>query len=299
VTPDWQAIESENRGLRVQSASYLGEGWNSSAFSVNQELVFRFPKRADVWDEIGREIAFLRWAAGRLPLEVPEYLRTAAQSAAAPHGYAVYRYLPGQPLDVAALSSRRRSDIVVKLAEFLRAMHRLEPPPDVLAILPHDEERASVEDYRIRVEREIVPRLQSGEARDLLKHFDASLEPSGGAVVLHADASADHILIGHGTVTGILDFGDVNLGGADYDFTYLFMDFGWPFVEDVARRYQHPDVDRLARNVRFFAIVDQIDTIVNGEGRAGDGQIATAWKRLRGFLSVQPPFRGACRTDSR
>jgi aminoglycoside 2''-phosphotransferase len=71
---DWRRIELEYQGLSVRSAFLLGEGWNSRAYLVNNELVFRFPKRPDHWREIEREIVFLSFAASDLPLAVPRYL---------------------------------------------------------------------------------------------------------------------------------------------------------------------------------------------------------------------------------
>ena len=37
---------------------------------------------------------------------------------------------------------------------------------------------------------------------------------------------------------------------------YLFVDFGWEFVEDVAREYGHQDLAQLSHKVRYFAMVD-------------------------------------------
>ena len=85
-------------------------------------------------------------------------------------------------------------------------------------------------------------------------------------------------------VTGVIDFGDVNWGDPDYDFMYVFVDFGLAFVEDVARRYGHPDLTRLRNKVRYFGIVDQIDTILEDEGRAFDAQKEKARLRLEQFL---------------
>lgn len=78
-------------------------------------------------------------------------------------------------------------------------------------------------------------------------------------------------------VTGVIDFGDANWGDADYDFMYLCVDCGLAFVEDVARRYGHPDLARLRHKIRYFGIVDQIETILEDEGRALDGQKEQAW----------------------
>ena len=87
-------------------------------------------------------------------------------------------------------------------------------------------------------------------------------------------------------MTGVIDFGDANWGDPDYDFMYLFVDFGLAFVEDVARRYGHPNLTRLRNKVRYFGIVDQIDTILEDEGRALNGQKEKAWLRLEQLLDL-------------
>jgi aminoglycoside 2''-phosphotransferase len=73
--PDWRKIEFEMSALSIRTARFLGEGWTSRAYLVNNELVFRFPKQAEDWLELEREIAFLSFASTSLSLAVPDYLR--------------------------------------------------------------------------------------------------------------------------------------------------------------------------------------------------------------------------------
>jgi len=87
-----------------------------------------------------------------------------------------------------------------------------------------------------------------------------------------------------GSITGILDWGDVCIGDPDYDFSYLYGDFGAAFLRDLAMHYGHEDPDRLVRKAHYFWVVDQIDTIVYSEGRARAGDEAAAWRRLRAML---------------
>ena len=86
MEPDWRKIELEIRGLAVQSTHFLGEGWNSRAYLVNNELVFRFPKRPEHWEELEREVRFLAFAADLLTLAVPRYTHMAPDSSA-PYGW--------------------------------------------------------------------------------------------------------------------------------------------------------------------------------------------------------------------
>jgi len=291
TSPDWRQIELETRDLSITSAVFLGEGWASRAYLVNDEFVFRFPKR-EGWDELNREMKFLAFAADHLPLAVPRYLHAAPNSPAAPHGYAVYRYLRGAAMDVGALSPVQRALAADRIAAFIRALHDLQPDPDVSEILPREDERASAEVLATRAEQEIAPKLRPPHADNLRRRFEAylstprdvSLRPS----VLHADLSRDHILMHDRAVAAVIDFGDVNWGDADYDFRCLFVECGLPFVEDVARRYEHPNLDRLRFKLDYFDMADQVDVILNGPGYALEGQEDQAWRRLKQLLGRSP-----------
>src|SRR5712692_2856052 len=175
MKPDWRQIERENPGLSVRSARLLGEGWCSRAYLVNDELVFRFSKHPDQWPEVDREIKFLAWAADELPLAVPRYVHVTPHSPTAANGYSVYRYLPGRPLDVDAMTTASRSAAAETVANFLRALHGLEPDADVASLLPREDARGVAEECLARIEREIVPQIEAVDARALRKHFETYL----------------------------------------------------------------------------------------------------------------------------
>jgi aminoglycoside 2''-phosphotransferase len=288
MKPDWRMIELENRGLSVRSIRFLGEGWGSRAYLVNDELVFRFPKRPEQWKELDREIKFLAFAADHLTLAVPRYVHAAPGSAAAAHGYAVYRYLSGHSMDASALTQETRAAAADHIAAFLRALHDLEPNPEVGSLLPRDDEHFVAKQWFARAEREIAPKLRLLEAKALQKQFEMYLCAPGNfsfrPVVLHADLSRDHVLMEGNSVVAVIDFGDVNWGDPDYDFVYLFMDCGEAFIEEVARRYGHPNLEQLRIKLQYFGLVDQIDTILNGVGYALEGQEDVAWRRLKQLL---------------
>jgi aminoglycoside 2''-phosphotransferase len=288
MEPDWRKIELEQQGLAVHSAHFLGEGWNSRAYLVNNELVFRFPKHLEQWGEQRREVSFLAFAANCLPLAVPRYLRLAPASTAAAYGYAVYRYLPGRALDVNALTQEKRAAAAVAIATFLRALHSLQPSPEVAALLPREDDRMLANEYFARSQQEIAPKLRASERRALAKQFELYLNTPENflfePVVLHADLSADHLLTEKEAVVAVIDFGDVSWGDPDYDFMYLLMDFGQAFVEEVAHRYGHPERERLRTKLRYFGLVDQIGTVLDGGSRALKGQTDQAWQRLKQLL---------------
>ena len=290
MKPDWRQIELENPGLSVRSAAVLGEGWNSRVYLVNNDLVFRFPKRSEQWVELDREIKFLAFAADRLTLPVPRYVQVLRESSAATFGYAAYRYINGRALNVSAITQSQRIAQAERIGNFLQVLHGLKPHPDIASILPREEARMIAQEYCARADREVIPQLTSSEAKALRMQFETHLSAPSNfrftPVVLHADLGKDHIVEEDSSVSGVLDFGDVSWGDPDYDFMYLFVDFGLEFAIDVARRYGHSNLDQLRTKLCYFGIVDQIGTILDGAGRALEGQEAAAWHRLRQLLKL-------------
>jgi aminoglycoside 2''-phosphotransferase len=285
--PDWKAIASEVRELDIRSAIPIGEGWTAVAYRVNEELVFKFPKGPEDWQELDREIAFLEYARPALPLPTPEHLYRLRESAGAPNGYAVYRHLPGAAVQPDRLSPRGSAALAEQLAGFLRALHDMEAGP-LASILPCEDQHAVAQDYRERAEEQIAPHLSEAERHRLramfARHVDIPANFTGRPRILHADLSIDHVLCVDDAITGIIDWGDVSLGDPDYDFGYLWEDCGESFVREMAVHYGHPDPERLMRKARYFTIVDQVGTILDGGDRALPGDVAESWVRLRVLL---------------
>lgn len=285
---DWNAIASELPELTIRTAVRIGEGWTAIAYRVNDELIFRFPKRPSVWKDLDREIAFLAHARPHLPLAVPEHLNRMRESAGAPHGYVVTRNIPGRAVEPGALSTPERTALAHVLAGFLRALHDMSPEP-LVPLLPHEDEYAVALQYQRDAEAEVAPHLSRAERQRLSeafgRHLGDPLNFAGQTRILHADVGADHVLCIGRSVTGILDWGDVCLGDPDYDFAYLYKDFGEAFVREMARHYGHADPDRLARKARYFTIADQVGTIVHGGGEALPGDVDRSWELLRALLN--------------
>jgi aminoglycoside 2''-phosphotransferase len=247
--PDWRQIQTENHAISIRSVARLGEGWSSTAYLINKELVFKFPKSEECWQELEVEIKFLEWAASYLPLQVPRYRHVAPHSNASTFGYAVYHYLSGQALDLKVLPPTRRAEAADAIAGFLKTLHHLQPPSQIAQLLPREDQRSLAEDYLARAEREIFEKLPFRERSALSQQFELHLGRDANfsfePVVIHADLGSDHLLNSNESVASVIDFGDVSWGDPDYDFMYLFADFGPEFVQEVARKYGHRDLELL------------------------------------------------------
>jgi aminoglycoside phosphotransferase (APT) family kinase protein len=118
------AIAAAFPALAIQSVRFLAEGWDSAAWEVNGDLVFRFPKRADVATWLRYEIALLPLLGPTLPVSAPHFAYIAEPSATFPYPFVGYRKLPGVPLTDAPATLIQSERLAAQIGAFLTALHR-------------------------------------------------------------------------------------------------------------------------------------------------------------------------------
>ena len=106
--------------LEVGSLKLLGEGWDTTVWRVDEEWVFRFPRRSYPVPGLQNEIVHLPELAPLLPLPIPNPTFVGRPSPA--FGWPFYgcRFLPGRELADSDLDDAARAALARPLAEFLR-----------------------------------------------------------------------------------------------------------------------------------------------------------------------------------
>lgn len=91
-----ELLESQFSELRPINAVSFGSGWDNTAFLVNGEFVFRFPRRETSVALLEKETALLPQIAPELPLPIPHPIYFGKPSAAFDWPFAGYRLIPGE-----------------------------------------------------------------------------------------------------------------------------------------------------------------------------------------------------------
>ena len=166
---------------------------------------------------------------GRHGLPVPELLAAGVLFPGAPRfrwPYCVLSTLAGRPLDERPITTADRQRTAAFLGDFLRRMHRIQPPagrfeaPGFLA----GRLSACIQEHR---QRGILP----AHLLDQLDRFLAATRPialAGHAPVLaHGDLHAGNVyvdgLLDHVRPVGVLDFNDVRLLDPHYDLVVVHL----------------------------------------------------------------------------
>jgi hygromycin-B 7''-O-kinase len=145
--------------------------------------------------------------------------------------YLVMTVVPGTPAEEIwpDLTGRERIDIAQQLGELMRRLHRQRPVAELA--LDWDvflgERISGAEEFHAAIEP------WHGWIRERLTDFH---EPPFSPVLLHADITADHVLLSRTAqewrITGLIDFGDAMMGHPFYEFIapLAFYCFGDPPV---------------------------------------------------------------------
>ncbi|MFD8751175.1 aminoglycoside phosphotransferase family protein [Kitasatospora sp. NPDC059577] len=187
-------------------------GWDNQLWRLGDEFAVRVPCTGRASELLRKELHWLPRLAPDLPLPVPRPLRAGTPSERFPRPWAVTTWIPGEPSDRAAIT--RPAHAADTLARFLLALHRPAPadaPPGTGRGTPLAEEQDPF-DHRIRILGPAGLAADSPSVRSLWKDASSAPEYRGPRLWLHGDLHPANVVVTDGTLSGVLDFGDLSTG---------------------------------------------------------------------------------------
>ncbi len=203
----------------------LGEGWDFSTFLVDDEWVFRFPKRRQCVRPLAREFKLLEALAGPLAgqaIAIPRYRFNVHTPVLSPVAYVGYPMLRGESLIDCTTESIDRVGIGRQLGEFLQRLHASAPAPRPR--IYHDQFPSNLIDFRRELDESsaaLPPKIAAACAQMLAR---TPTPHEGPPQFQHGDLGAEHILVdrGRGAIVAIIDWGDAGWGNRVADLVGLW-----------------------------------------------------------------------------
>ena len=233
-----ELIETQH-GFVVESISLLDEGWDNLVYLVNENIIYRFPRR-----ELGvfcmeNEITLLPYIAEQVsfPLSAPKWI--GSPSELYPYPFAGYTLLPGKPLCDATATLISNHDFAVALAHWIRELHSIEVTDNYTKLIKGDHAwRLDVKHRVMRCEQNISQYeqyfLEAGFHKqsllDVIQLISQLQFMNKTKVFLHGDLYSRHVIVNPATLMpiGLIDWGDVHIGHPGIDLAV-----GMIFNEDV------------------------------------------------------------------
>jgi aminoglycoside 2''-phosphotransferase len=271
-----QTIKTHFPQIQVRTAVPIQEGWGSFVLEVNDELMFRFPRRPEIVPGLRKEIALLPELAEALSVAVPRFeyiwlpeerresepfLQPVNQVDAQP--FVGYHKIPGVPLhaDIAIPA------LIAHLAAVLGELHAFPVSRAADLGIPGGSAADWREEYRQTydwVRQLVCPLLSQAEQDKVTAGWEGFLDDAAHfrfrPALIHRDLGAEHILCdpATGRINGLIDWEDTSIGDPAIDFTGLLMDCGADLARQVLASYRGPADETLWARAEFYAWIGPV-----------------------------------------
>ncbi len=240
---------------------------------VNEEWIFRFPRRAENIPAFQRERQLLTRLQPFLPLPIPNPLFGSGPAAGSHQVFMGYPLIPGQPLDVQALEAAGQEDLLQTLAEqladFLAALHHLDPVG--LAVdLPEMDMPAWTRTFFETVRLNLFSYMREDACKTVIDVFEAYFHQENLHIyqpcLIHGDFGGSNILFDGQSISGVLDFAGACISDPALDLASVSV-YGERFLERICRHYSMDGL--MCRRAAFYRSLFGLEEALYG-WRTGD-----------------------------
>jgi aminoglycoside phosphotransferase (APT) family kinase protein len=192
-------------GLPVRPVELAG--WDNITFRLGQDMSVRLPSGAVYSPQVDKEHQWLPKLARQVPLPIPEPVGRGVPDFGYPWPWSVYRWLNGRPAATSAIADL--CQFAADLADFLAALYRIDPaggPPGGEHSCFRGGPVAVWDDQTRAAIRSLDGQIDAGRATQVWETALAA-DWHGPPVWVHGDVSTANLLIDHGRLSAVIDFG--------------------------------------------------------------------------------------------
>ena len=257
--------------LTVESIKILGSGYDSVAYLVNNEYVFKikfsankkkgYEKEKTIYDFLNKNLT--------TDINIPNIEYSHISDEISILGYKQIKGKFLSPELYETLTEEEKQLLKQDIAGFLRQMHEL----DITEIEGYtiDNKQNVLEEYQL-LRNTIYDSLTDAEKSYIESFMNRLLSTNifnGKKCLCHNDFSCNHLLVDENNrLCGIIDFGDAGIIDEYCDFIYLLEDseeeIGHEFGEDILRLYGNIDITKAKEYQDVVEEYYPIETIVYG-----------------------------------
>jgi aminoglycoside phosphotransferase (APT) family kinase protein len=250
----------------------IGEGWDCSAWLVDDEWVFRIPRRQLGADCLANEIRVLPSVADRLPSPVSTSVFVGQPTDGYPWVFAACRLILGESACDADLTDQQTVLLAGQLGSFLRALHAfgadeaatLGAMPDTYARLESSRRCSKAREAMTQAAESGLLSTTDELCRVIEEIEDRQPRPRTHCLV-HGDLCSRHVMTEPGRLTGVIDWGDIHVGDPAVDLAV-----GWSMFAADARSEFCAAYGPMDRNTRDLAVMRAIGHSLSCLLYAGD-----------------------------
>lgn len=264
-------LEHHFKNLKVNDIKELGSGYDSVAYLVNNEYVFKIKYSANKKKGYEKEKAIYDFLNKNLNtnVKIPNIKYCYISNDVSILGY---KEIKGKFLNseiYSILTEEEKNKLKKDIASFLRQMHDLDYTE--ISSYKIDNKQNVLEEYQL-LKDTIYDNLNETE-KQYIESFMQRLYNTtifdGKKCLCHNDFSCNHLLLDENNrLCGIIDFGDSGIIDEYCDFIYLLEyseeELETTFGEDILRIYGNIDIEKVKEYQEVVEEYYPIETIVYG-----------------------------------
>lgn len=255
----------------INDIALIGEGYDSKAYLVNNEFVFKVKFSANEKKGYEKEKAIYDFLNKKTDtrIHIPQIEYSYIGDEVSILGYKEIKGTFLTP-DIYSKLSKGEQDLLKQdIARFLRQLHDLDY--NEISSYTIDNKQNVLEEYQL-IKETIYDSFTDTEKQyieNFMKRLHSTTIFDGRKCLCHNDFSCNHLLLDENNrLTGVIDFGDAGIIDEYCDFIYLLEDsdeeIGHEFGEDILKLYGNIDI---LKAKEYQDVVEQyypIETIVYG-----------------------------------
>jgi aminoglycoside phosphotransferase (APT) family kinase protein len=240
-------------------------GWDNQQWRLGAELAVRLPRTERAPALLRTEQKWLPVLAERLPLPTPTPVRIGEPSALFEHTWTITRWVEGEPADYAPITC---ADAAETLARFLKALHQ-QAPAEAAANPTRGIPLAGMQDEFNSSLEVIADDASADAARETWEKAVAAPAWHGAPTWLHGDLHPANVVVQEGTLSGVIDFGEMCAGDPATDLSAAWILLPAGMASRFFGTYEDADEATIAR-ARGWAVLRALHLISIGRnGRLG------------------------------
>ncbi|OJX12398.1 MAG: aminoglycoside phosphotransferase [Caedibacter sp. 37-49] len=206
-------------------------GWDNRTFHLGNKMLVRLPSAAEYAPKVKKEQKWLPRLAPFLPLKIPTLLAIGEPDENYPWPWSVYSWIEGENAATGHITNL--DDFATSLSEFITALHRIDstdgPIPNLggfayiggLAVYD-DEARQAFSLLKDKIDTTIAIKAWEAGIKTIWQH---------PPLWVHGDITAGNLLVNHGKLTAVIDFGGLAVGDPACDLV-----IAWKFFKSETRK---------------------------------------------------------------
>ncbi len=242
----------------INTIQLIGEGWDNRVFLINDQMIFRFPRRKVAVELLEHENRVLNHFPLLTDISIPRPRYIGQPTADYPYPFQGYSIIPGTAAYRAQLTDAERKASLPTLAHFLKQLHRIdEKQARALGVGPqffdHMLIDKTIETLRGRVEKIVTHKMNKREFEKEVAAIETIDLSAQDRCLIHGDLDCRHLIFHNQKLKGIIDWGDMGINNKAEDLSIIWVFYPVDYHANFFKIYG--DVDESTwRYARFLAL---------------------------------------------